>query len=111
MNRAVTVSAASGSLSALIWQVVHEFLQQPAVCPLPEVLPALVADSQAAFTFSSLGELTIDLPSLALGILLGLAIGPFLDFCFLLRQGWRSFVKSKLAQLSKQHRSPLYRLG
>lgn len=111
MNRALTASAATGSLSALVWQVVHEFFQQPVTCPAPEVLPSLVLESPAAFTFNSPKELSIDLPSLALGILLGLSIGPLLDFCFLVRQSWRSFVRAKLSQLSKQHRSPLYRLG
>ena len=60
MNRALTASAATGSLSALVWQVVHEFFQQPVTCPVPEVLPSLVLESPAAFTFNSLKELSID---------------------------------------------------
>lgn len=93
MDRAVTVSAASGSLSALIWQLVHEFLQQPNLCPLPipEVLPDL--PGQATL---ELGSLTVDLPSLLLGILLGLAAGPLLDLCFIIRQAWRTFVRARI---------------
>ena len=95
MNRALTASAATGSLSALVWQVVHEFFQQPVTCPVPEVLPSLVLEAPAAFTFNSLKELSIDLPSLALGILLGLSIGPLLDFCFFAEAELEKFCSCK----------------
>eukprot|EP00435_Cladocopium_sp_Y103_P014703 s4063_g3.t1 len=74
MNRAITVSAASGSLSAFLWQLAHEFLQQQPVqpvpsCPLPEVLPAALLE-QTEVNFK---DFSLDLPSLLLGILIGLS--------------------------------------
>eukprot|EP00435_Cladocopium_sp_Y103_P054806 s44_g18.t1 len=74
---------------------------------IPEVLPAVLPETPEL----SFKGISIDLPSLLLGLLIGLAIGPLLDFCFLLRQSWRAFVRGKLAQLSKQQRAPLYRLA
>lgn len=103
MNCAVTVSAASGSLSCPL----YKFLHQPLTCPIAEVLPAALADTPE-FSFK---DISIDWPSLLLGILIGLSIGPLLDFRFLVRQSWRAFVRGKLAQPSKQHRRPLCRLA
>ena len=111
MNRAVTVSAASGSLSALLWQLTHEFLQRPPSCPICEVIPDGLTAALPETPELSFKGISVDLPSLLLGLLIGLAIGPLLDFCFLLRQSWRAFVRGKLAQLSKQQRAPLYRLA
>ena len=103
MDRAVTVSAASGTISAFVWQLAHEFLQNtPPTCPLPP-LPE-------EFTFF-LQDRPLDIPSLALGILVGLALGPCLDLCFVVRQAWRAFIRNRLAQFSKEQQKPLYRLA
>lgn len=102
MERSVAIGATSGSLSALVLRLASELLS----APLPADCP-LCADclDLSIFTLGSL-----DLPSVALGICIGVLAGPLLDLCYLLRASWRSWVRHRLDQLAKGS-YPLYRLA
>ena len=54
----------------------------------------------------------LDLPSLALGLLVGLLLGPVVDIIQLLRQSWRVWLATRLKALEKPEgaQSALYKL-
>lgn len=78
--RPVAVAGASGGFASLALGLLREAVQtgvvpEPFNCPLcPEVLYPLTQD--------------LDLYSLCIGILVGLAVGPIIDFAFVVRQAW-----------------------
>ena len=103
MERAVAVSATSGSLTALLVGLAGDFLSSEAghfECPIcPEVLDW------------SLGHFEhLDLPSLCLGLLLGLCLGPILDLIYLARSSWRLWIRSRLAAVHSKSSGELYRI-
>ena len=106
MERTLAVSATSGSLSALILRFLSDsfssHLPEPFECPACPVCPELTEVLQLP------GPL--DQKSVFLGILIGLAVGPTIEFLYLLRQTWRIWVHSRLERLAKQP-GQLYRLG
>ena len=103
MARPLQVSLVGGSLASLLWRGIEELHSSvPAsppwepcpVCPVP----SLSFDLQA-----------LDLPSLALGILIGLCLGPCLDLLHLLRLWWVAFVRGQLRLLTARE-GPLFRV-
>lgn len=105
MDRSVAaIGATSGSLSAIILRLLSEFTAvdpgHPFDCPIcPEL----------DWELPRLGDL--DLFSLAVGVAVGLALGPVLDLCSLLRQSWRVWLRSQLNRLAKEAGEPLYKLA
>ena len=109
MDRSVAaVGATSGSISALLLRLLSEGfpanLGAP-VLPCPELT---LGDLLASPILERL-----DIGSLLFGILIGLLLGPLLDLCFLARQAWRTWIRTSLAFLAKQHKSEnhLYRFA
>ena len=83
MDRTVTVGVASGSISSVLLGLLHR-----AVVANPEILvPGCAA-----------GVLDLDffrgwhIPSILLGIFIGICAGPLLDLVWLLRHRWRRFI-------------------
>ena len=108
MDRTLAVGATSGSLSALILKLLSGALNSgtspatPFECPLCPELPDLLL----------LGSFQIEPYSLALGLCIGLSIGPLIELLYLLRQTWRVWLQSRLAGLAAAERPGcLYRLG
>jgi hypothetical protein len=73
-------------------------------------------DSDSQFDCPTCPDLTellhwdqLDLPSLFLGICLGILLGPTLDLLHLVRQSWRVWLQTRVQQLAKEQ--PLYRLA
>lgn len=102
MDRTVSVGAASGSLSALLVRLASEAFRSESfpVCPdCPLCAEVLVLPE------------SIDLPSLCLGLLVGLSIGPILDLLHLARHSWRVWLQGKLRELAKKNPEALYRLA
>ena len=106
MERTLVVSATSGSLSALILRFLSDSFssqfKEPFECPVCSVCPEVSEVLQLP------GPL--DQKSVLLGVLIGLAIGPTIEFLYLLRQTWRIWVQTRLERLAKQP-GQLYRLG
>ena len=105
MDRTLAVGATSGSLSALIFRLVTGVLNPsipppPFECPVCPELPNVLL----------LGAWEIEPYSCGLGLLIGLCIGPILEFLYLLRQTWKVWLESKLVKLSEKP-GCLYRLG
>ena len=104
MDRTLAVGATSGSLSALIFRLVTGVLNPsipppPFECPVCPELPNVLL----------LGSWEIEPYSCGLGLLIGLCIGPILEFLYLLRQTWKVWLESKLVKLSEKP-GCLYRL-
>ena len=106
MDRTLAVGATSGSLSALIFRLVSSAFYPSIPGPLPFECPACPELPDILL----LGPWQIEPYSLALGLLLGLCIGPILEFLYLLRQTWKVWLQSKLVKLSEKP-GCLYRLG
>ena len=106
MERTLAVSATSGFLSALILRFLSDSFssqfKEPFECPVCSVCPEVSEVLQLP------GPL--DQKSVLLGVLIGLAIGPTIEFLYLLRQTWRIWVQTRLERLAKQP-GQLYRLG
>ena len=102
MDRSVALGATSGSVSALLLRFISEAFSDPiAQCPLcPEHLDLLQQLSWGG----------LDLPSLLVGLGLGLALGPVLDLISLVRQSWKVWLAGKWQQLEPE-RAPLYKLA
>lgn len=103
MDRSVAaVGATSGSLSALLLRLISGALtQEPGSfdCPLcPECFDWELAGQQ------------IDLPSLLIGLILGIALGPVIEAAYLVRASWKIWVSNKWAQINKTE-APLYKLA
>ena len=103
MDRSVAaIGATSGSLSALIlWLLSGALSQDPAAfeCPLcPD-----------CFDWELAGQ-HIDLTSLLIGLILGIALGPVVEALYLVRASWKIWVNNKWAQLNRTE-SPLYKLA
>lgn len=103
MDRTVAAGATSGSLAALLLRLVSESLHTE--IPLPLDCP-LCPDFSTTLHFENL-----DLPSLGLGILLGLLIGPLLDCVQLVRQGWSAWLRATLRRWAREEREQLYKLA
>lgn len=93
VDRPLTLGAAGGSFSALLWRLVAEAstpsLQVPVVdCPLCPTCEVPVIN---------FGPL--DPTSILVGIFLGLAIGPILDLLLVIRATWRWWVRTRLRDL------------
>ena len=106
------VGVTSGSVSALLLRLISETLRSPTAfpecpdCPDFECPAALLSDLLPALEH-------LHLPSICIGVLIGLAIGPVLDLCFLARQTWKAWIRSRLVSVArKQFRSQnLYKLA
>ena len=103
MDRTVAAGATSGSLAALLLRLVSESLHTD--IPLQLDCP-LCPDFSAKLNFENL-----DLPSLGLGILVGLLIGPLLDCIQLLRQGWSAWLRATIKRWARDEREQLYKLA
>lgn len=105
--RPLTLGAAGGSFSAIAWKVLAEVLATPS----PPVFDCPELDCDCAELPSiKLGSFHLDLPSLALGVALGLLLGPVLELFVLIRASWGWWVRSRLREYSWQG-SELYRLA
>ncbi len=99
----LAISAAGGSLTALLWDYVwHQWTPETyrpvlnsAVCDCPLSLSRLP------------GFLNLDLPSFVWGILVGLALGPLIEVIFLLRQLWVAAIRR---QFASTRAGPLFRV-
>lgn len=106
-DRPLALGAAGGSASAIALRFLAELLAAPAPesvfrdCVCPE-LPDLHLGNL------SLGSL--DIPSVGLGICLGLAIGPVLDLLSLARATWRWWIRARLREVTLRS-TDLYRLA
>ena len=103
MDRPLAVGATSGSISALVVRLLAGLgdPSSPLVCPdCPICLDSLFHLEQ------------VDLPSLALGLFIGLCAGPCFDLIHLIRQSWRVWLHERLASLDQTASRPsaLYKL-
>ena len=112
MDRSVAaIGATSGSLSALLLRLLTEGIGAPLGANTFPDCP-ICNECTLSDLLSSPAWERIDLISLALGILVGLALGTLLDLCFLARQAWRAWIKASLSALAKRHKSEsLYRFA
>ena len=101
-HRPVAIGAASGTLSSLAWRILADTFDP--ITKVPEVFecqcPAFFPD----FAFD------LDLKSLVIGLLIGVALGPILELLLVLRHLWVSVIRRQLVAL--HHRPvapPLYR--
>lgn len=104
MDRSLAVGATGGSLSALLWQLASELISDPPtfecpICPVP------------LDCITELSWERVDWPSLALGVLLGFFLGPLLDLVYVIREGWRLWIRERLSALFGTAPRPLYRLA
>jgi len=101
MERTLAVGATSGSISALLIR----FLSGLLVEPLPADCPA------CPLCFDWQWE-SLDLPSVAFGLVVGLLLGPLVDLIQLLRQSWRVWLETRLRALDRGESQPpaLYKL-
>ena len=105
--RPLTLGAAGGSFSAIAWKLLAAFASQPPLecpncdcdCPAFPSIPTI-----------NLGSFTVDIPSLCIGLVLGFLLGPLLELFVLLRAAWRSWIRTKLRDLSLPG-GELYRLA
>jgi hypothetical protein len=105
------IGATSGSLSALLLRLLTEGIGAPLGANTFPDCP-ICSECTLSDLLSSPAWERIDLISLALGILVGLALGPLLDLCFLARQAWRAWIKASLSTVAKRHESEsLYRFA
>ncbi len=104
MDRSLALGATGGSLSTLFLRLLSEALHTDTPsfeCPLcPEV------DLSALLHLEHL-----DIPSLLLGILIGLLFCPCCELVHLVRQSWRCWIQSRLAALSRKETQALYKLA
>ena len=99
MDRSLTIGATGGTVGALALRLLADLfgasappaLPYPLDCPLCPLLPE-----------PTFGFLVLDPFSVLVGIGLGLLIGPLLDFCYIVRQSWRLWVRDRLAVLARQ---------
>jgi len=92
--RPVTAAVGSGSLSSLVIALARDYfwgdfsnggvIQVPSA---PEIFPSSLELSS---------EWRLDSTSVALGFLIGLSFGPFLDFVIFVRLAWVRFVQQTL---------------
>ena len=96
--RPVQASLLGGSLVSLFLRAAEDLLP-PAfeAPPIPFSCPAVDFAER------------VHIPSLVLGILVGLAAGPVIDLVYLLRVWWTAFVRERLAVL-RPRTGPLYRI-
>ncbi len=104
MDRPLAVGATSGSVSALLIR----FLSEIASRSSDPIFECPICPDLEFWDFLKLER--VDLPSLCLGLLCGLLLGPILDLVHLGRQTWRIWLQQRLRQL---HREPgaLYKLA
>ena len=104
MEKPLAVGAASGSVSAILWSVLGHLASEP--------LPAFSCPECPIGLESVLTWEHIDLPSLALGALIGLLLGPTVDLIQLFRQTWRVWLHSRLSALERAEARPgaLYKI-
>ena len=82
----VAASGASGGVVSLLLQIFRELNSDSGLLVPPDpVLPSALAGTLELGRDSWIGDL--HLPSVILGICIGLLLGPCLDFCLLLRIG------------------------
>lgn len=111
MDRSVAaIGATSGSVSALLLRLLSEGLSTTVPFPDCPICPdCALTELLASPVFEKL-----DIPSLGLGLIIGLLLGPLLDICFLARQAWRAWIRNQLSAVAAaQHRraEPLYKLA
>ncbi len=104
MDRSLAIGATGGSISALLWQVASDLFQESTglecpVCPVP------------LECISEIGWERLDWPSVAFGVLLGFFLGPIFDLLYVIREGWRLWVRERLGALVGGNNRPLYRLA
>ena len=97
----MAVGATSGSFSAIAFRLLSDFLAtHPELeCPICPEITHLLPDWDR-----------LDFLSVLVGIGIGLALGPVVDFLHLLRQSWRVWIAGRLQQLG-QKSEVLYRLA
>ena len=99
----VAAAGAGGGLGGLGLNLLRELLTAPGLepsafsCPAAELALDAVPESFA-----------IHPPSLLLGLLLELCIGPVLDLLFLIRHSWGRFARNQVRVVTRN--TPLYRL-
>ena len=106
MSRQLQVGLVGGSVATVGWRILEEVAKfsssgspVPSVfdCPLPEICDCV-------------GELSAQVhwPSLFLGCLIGLCLGPLIDTLYCLRVWWSAYVRSCLR--AYRPAQPLYRI-
>ena len=96
VDRPLTLGAAGGSFSAIVWRLLTETVQSP--IPVPVSVECPLCDCPLP-TLPSFSWASLDLLSVAVGILVGLSLGPLLDLLILLRASWRWWVRTRLRDL------------
>ena len=101
MSRPLQVSLLGGSLASVAWRILEEGFQHAAPglfecpdCPALHFLPPVVQ---------------LDVPSLAIGVCIGLVVGPLIDLLYLLRVWWSAFVRERF-RIGRATPAPLYRV-
>ena len=107
VDRPLTLGAAGGSLSAIAWRFLAETLQQSPTLPVPVECP--LCDCECP-SLSALNLGPLDPQSIAIGILIGLLLGPALDLVVVLRASWRWWVRNRLRELASRS-AELYRFA
>ena len=87
--RPLALSVASGSISSLLFAVARDLVRGDSLGPLPtgDFCPVLLPEERT-------GEL--DLRSVLVGLLLGLAFGPIIDLLYHLRHSWSRWVRFRI---------------
>lgn len=96
MDRSLTIGATGGTFSAIALRLLADLTGAPPNLPFPIDCPLCPEVPWLNFTFR------LDLISLLLGICIGLSAGPFLDFCYIVRQTWRLWVRERLESLARR---------
>ncbi len=99
MERTLAVGATGGSISALVLRLLTGLLSEPLQLDCPLCLEGWHWEQ-------------LDLPSVALGLVVGLLLGPLLDLVQLIRQSWKVWLGARLRALerSEGQQSALYKL-
>ena len=95
MERTLAVGATSGSVSALLIKLLSGFLADPSPFDCP-ACPLCLDQWQ----FENL-----DWPSVGVGLLVGLLLGPVVDLIQLLRQRWKVWLQTRLRALDRSDSS------
>jgi hypothetical protein len=98
MDRSLTIGATGGTFSAIALRLLADITGAPPNLPFPVDCPLCPEVPWLNFSYR------LDFVSLLLGIFIGLSVGPFLDFCYIVRQSWRLWVRERLESLAGEPR-------
>ena len=96
----MVAAAGTGSVSGIVLNLLAQALANPLPVPAPFDCPVCL-DIQVT---------DIDIRSLALGLLIGICIGPLIDLLYGLKLIWRRAVARWWGGIVRSHPFPLYRV-